>query len=142
MTVVFRWAPGQRAAVLSDSMRRWRVIGPVMTVGSLRCQSGVAGQQFAAAGLPGRRGEVRRGLGNAAAFGRFGFIGRRARWPGELYWLCGPGGQEQDCQQGPYGGHGAADEAADGVAAQEGVGGPGVQGASEEPEADGRDLAD
>jgi hypothetical protein len=35
--VVFRSAPGQRAAVLSDSMSRWRVIDPVMTIGFLRC---------------------------------------------------------------------------------------------------------
>jgi hypothetical protein len=34
------------------------------------------------------------GRGFAGAFGCFGFIGRRARWPGELDWL---GGQEQDC---------------------------------------------
>jgi hypothetical protein len=35
--VVFRSAPGQRAAIWSDSTSRRRVIGPVMTVGSLRC---------------------------------------------------------------------------------------------------------
>src|SRR5712692_8459249 len=141
MTVVARSAPGQRAAVLSDSMPRWRVIGPVMTVGSLRCSSGVAGRQFAAAGVPGRWGGVRRGPGNAAAFGCFGFIGRRARWPGELYWLCGLGGQEQDCQQGPGCGDGAGDEAADGEAAQECAGGGVLQGVSEDRVAEGRDLA-
>src|SRR5580693_7276518 len=32
MTVVFLSAPGQRAAVFSDSMSRWRVIDPVMAV--------------------------------------------------------------------------------------------------------------
>jgi hypothetical protein len=95
MTVVFRSAPGQRAAVLSDSMSRWRVIGPVMTVipsVSVRC-----GGPVAAAGLPGRCGGVRLGLGFVRAFGCFGFIGRPARWTGELDWPCGLGGQEQDC---------------------------------------------
>ena len=59
------------------------------------------GRQFAAAGLPGRCGGVRSGPGNAAAFGCFGSIGRRARWPGEPDWPRGLGGQEQDCQEGP-----------------------------------------
>src|SRR5271170_4579299 len=40
----------------------------------------MAGQQIAAAGLPGRRGGVRWGLGTAAAFCCSGVIGRRARW--------------------------------------------------------------
>jgi hypothetical protein len=44
---------------------------------------------------------VRLGLGNAAPFGCFGFIGRQARWPGGLDWLCGLGGQEQDCSTPP-----------------------------------------
>jgi hypothetical protein len=40
MTVVFRSAPGQLAAVLSDSTSRWRLIGPAMAVipsVSVRC---------------------------------------------------------------------------------------------------------
>ena len=43
---------------------------------------------------------MRSGLGNAA-FGCFGSIGRRARWPGEPDWPRGLSGQEQDCQEGP-----------------------------------------
>jgi hypothetical protein len=54
---------------------------------------------------------VRSGPGNAAAFGCFGFIGRRARRPGELDWPCGLGGQEQDCQDGPRRGNGAGGQA-------------------------------
>jgi hypothetical protein len=60
---------------------------------------------------------VRWALGNAAAFGCFGFIGRGARWRGDLDWLGRLGGQEQDGQEGSYGGDGAGDEAADGEAA-------------------------
>src|SRR5580698_9394721 len=103
MTMVFRSAPGQRAAVLSDSMSRWRVIDPVMAVipsvlirwdcDPLR---GRASRGFAGAdevgggpsGLPGCRGGTRLGPGFVFAAGCFGFTGRRARGRG---WL---GGQE------------------------------------------------
>ena len=75
------------------------------------------------------------GLGSAAAFGRSGLIGQRARWPGGL------GGQEQNCQGDSGRGYGAGDDAADGQAAQERVGGRVLQGLSEYRLADGRDLA-
>ena len=78
---------------------------------------------------------MRSGPGNAAAVGCCGFIGRRARWPGRL------GGQEQDGQEGSYGGDGAGDEAADGEAAQEGAGGGVLQCLSQDRMAEGRDLA-
>src|SRR5579864_4910843 len=96
-------------------MSRWRVIGSVMAVipsVSVRC----GGTAVAAAGLSDRRGGVRWGMGNAAAFGCFGcfgFIGRGARWRGDLDWRGGLGGQEQDGQQGPGRGDGAGDDAAD-----------------------------
>ena len=66
---------------------------------------------------PARCGGEGLGLGFARRFGRFGFIGGRARW------LSGLGGQEQDCQEGPYRGNASDDEGADGEAAQEGIGG-------------------
>src|SRR5260221_470124 len=62
-----------------------------------------------------------------------------------LDWLsCGLGwlgGQEQDGQQGPYGGDAAGDEGADGEAAQEGAGGGVLQRLAEGRVAEGRDLA-
>jgi hypothetical protein len=78
---------------------------------------------------------VRLGLGHPAAVGCFGFIGRRARWPGGL------GGQEQDGQHGPGCGDGAGDEAADSEAAQECVSGRVLQRLSQARVAEGRDLA-
>ena len=74
-------------------------------------------------GLPGCWGGTRLGPGFVCAVGCFGFIGRWAPWPGDLDWLGGLGGQEQDSQQGPGCGNAAGDEAADGQAAQECVGG-------------------
>jgi hypothetical protein len=54
---------------------------------------------------------------------------------------CGLGGQEQDCHDGPGRGDGAGDDASDGQAAQECVGGGVLQCLSEDRMAEGRDLA-
>ena len=70
-----------------------------------------------------------------------GFIGRRARWPGDLDWLGGLGGQEQDSQEGTRRGDTCGDEAADGQAAQERVSGGVLQRLPEARMAKGRDLA-
>jgi hypothetical protein len=78
---------------------------------------------------------MRLGLGSAAAFGRSGLIDQRARWPGGL------GGQEQNCQEDPGRGYGASDDAADGQAAQERVGGRMLESQAEGRVAAGRDLA-
>src|SRR5260370_17986097 len=94
--------------------------------------AGHRGAPLLGAGLADHWGRVRLGLGFVRACGCFGFITRRA---------CGLGGQEQDGQQGPYGGDGAGDEAADGEAAQEGVGGGVLQCLSPDRMARGRDLA-
>src|SRR5260370_22125144 len=94
--------------------------------------AGHRGAPLLGAGLADHWGRVRLGLGFVRACGCFGFITRRA---------CGLGGQEQDGQPGPYGGDGAGDEAAGGEAAQEGVGGGGLPGPSQDRRAQGRDLA-
>src|SRR5215472_17583983 len=90
---------------------------PPAEVGSVPV--GVAGRRVAP--LPNRAGGERSRLGFARAFGRFGFIGRQDRWPSGL------SGQEPDRQECPYRGNTAGDEAADGEAAQECVGGGEVQ---------------
>src|SRR5258708_23347940 len=58
-----------------------------------------------------------------------------------LGWRSGLGGQEQDRQEGPYGGDGAGDEGAGGEAAQEGAGGGVLERLAEGRVAEGGDLA-
>ena len=72
------------------------------------------------------------GLGFVRAFGCCDFSTHRAR---------GLGGQEHDCEERPGRGDGAGDEAADGEAAQECVGGGELQRLSQGRVAEGRDLA-
>jgi hypothetical protein len=67
VTVVGRPAPGQRAAVLSDSMSRWRVIGPVMAV-----SFGVSRVRRAPAPGPGRSGSRAGSAGRLAGWRRSG----------------------------------------------------------------------
>src|SRR5580704_15323033 len=129
MTVVFRSAPGQRAAVFSDSTLRSWVIGPVMALvpfgtdgvgrrpSESRARRGCAGADEVGgvpAGLPGCWGGTRLEPGLVCAVGCFGLVGRRGCWPGGL------SGQEQDSQEGTRSGDTRGDEAADSQAAQEG----------------------